>query len=274
MFLFQALASGSSGNAFLLRTPKATLLFDAGLRLPTLIKYLATEGVAPESISAVLLSHEHRDHCVSARDLAVRHNATVCANVDVLRAVGLHELPRAQVLENERPTLFGDVVVTSFPVQHDAVRPVGFLIEVEGRTITIATDLGHATTEVTAAVAAADLVVLEANHDAGLLRNGRYPAHLRKRVAGPTGHLSNEQAGALLAAHLKTADTEVWLAHLSRENNTSALALKTVRSFLGGGRREFGSVGIALRDRPSLRWTGATRPRQLSLFAGWSGVSG
>lgn len=272
MFVFQALASGSSGNAYLLRTAKTTLLFDAGLRFPTLVKFLTGEGLAPQNLSAVLLSHEHRDHCASARDLAVRHDATICANADVLRAAGLHELPHAHILEIGQPHLFGDVLVRCFPVHHDAVRPVGFQVEVDGRTITIATDLGHASAEVSAAVAAADLVVLESNHDSELLHRGRYPPHLRKRVSGPNGHLSNSQAGALLAERLKSTETEVWLAHLSRENNTPALALKTVRGFLGAGRRDSVPVGVALRDRPSLRWTGEARPRQLSLFSGWGGA--
>lgn len=273
MFVFQALASGSSGNAYLLRTQRTTLLFEAGLRLPVLLGYLAAEGVHPESLTGIFISHEHRDHCASARDLAASHGATVCANVDVLRALGLHEFPRAHILELQQPILFGDVEVRCFPVQHDAVSPVGFLIQVAGRAIAIATDLGEATPAVTAAVKCADLVVLEANHDPDLLHNGRYPRHLQRRVAGPTGHLSNGQAGALLADSLKDSETEIWLAHLSKANNTPALALKTVRNGLRNGLLDSPTVGVALRDRPSLRWTGARRPRQLSLFSGWESAS-
>jgi phosphoribosyl 1,2-cyclic phosphodiesterase len=264
---FRSLASGSSGNSFLLRTHKANLLFDAGIRLASLERYLAAEGVAPDELSAVLISHEHRDHCTSALDLAQRYNVPIWANFDVLKAAGLHRLPTAAVLEVGKPMMFGDVEVRSFPVPHDAVQPVGFTARVGERTVTIATDLGRATTEVTEAVASADLVVLEANHDPEMLWNGSYPPHLQRRVAGPTGHLANEQCADILVRHAKGEHIEVWLAHLSRNNNTATLALKTV----GGMLKTMGlgsvRVAVALRDRPSAVWTGAGRPTQLSLFS-------
>jgi phosphoribosyl 1,2-cyclic phosphodiesterase len=163
--------------------------------------------------------------------------------------------------------LFGDVEVTSFPVSHDAVRPVGFLIRTGERTVTIATDLGEATPELLEAVAASDLVVLEANHDVDMLRHGRYPYHLRRRVASRTGHLSNTQAAAILEQHLKGEETEVWLAHLSKENNLPKVALKTVQQALRATGLGAAQAQVALRDRPSVRWTGMPRPRQLSLFS-------
>lgn len=266
MFAFQALASGSSGNAYLLRTAKVTLLIEAGLRLPVLTRFLAAEGVSPRDLTAVLISHEHRDHCVSARDLADEHRIPVGANIEVLRAAGLSHLPDALIVEPNRPTLIGDVEVTTFPVRHDAVCPVGFLLRIGDRTIALATDLGEVNGDVIDAVALADLVVLEANHDVEMLAQSRYPHRLRKRVAGPTGHLSNAQAGRVLADNLKSADTQIWLAHLSKENNTAALAARTVRRWLGSSQHGPVAVDVALRDRPSLRWNGQTRPRQLSLF--------
>lgn len=266
--LFRALASGSSGNAYVLRTPRTTLLFEAGLRLPALSRALAAESLSPEDLSAVLISHEHRDHCVAAEDLATRHHVPVYANEDVLRAVGVAGLPEASVLEVGRPTMFGDIEITTFPVSHDAVRPVGYIARHDGRTIVIATDLGNATPEVVDAVGQADLLVLEANHDTEMLNNGRYPYHLRRRVSGPTGHLSNSQAATVLVKHVKGEDVDVWLAHLSKENNTPSLALRTVQRSLRAVGLDSLSVGVALRDRPSLRWTGQGRPRQLSLFSG------
>jgi phosphoribosyl 1,2-cyclic phosphodiesterase len=266
------LASGSSGNAYLLRTDKVSLLFDAGLGMPKLEKYLATEGVAPAAISAAFISHEHRDHCLSASELAADHGVSIWSNADVLRAAGLHDLPESRLIEVGRSLLFGDVEVTCFPVQHDSVCPVGFLIRVADRTVVIATDLGHPTEPVAEAVQLADLLVLEANHDSELLHNGRYPYHLRRRVSGPNGHLSNSQAASILVKHVRDERTEVWLAHLSKENNSPSLALKTVRSYLKAGGLAAMSVGVAQRDRPSLRWTGLPRPRQLSLFAGFQGA--
>jgi phosphoribosyl 1,2-cyclic phosphodiesterase len=267
VFLFRALASGSSGNAYLLRTSKVSLLFEAGLRLPKLEGYLRSEGVVPRALSAVLVSHEHRDHCVAAPDLASNFGVPVCANTEVLRAVGLHDHPRAQVLAVGQPRMFGDVEVTSFPVQHDSVCPVGFLIKTSGRTIAIATDLGNTTPEVAEAISTANLIVLEANHDTDMLHNGRYPHHLRRRVAGPTGHLSNTQAAGILLKNVQNEDVEVWLAHLSKENNSPTLAVKTVRSYLKSGGLTSLPVAVVQRDRPSLSWTGQARPKQLSLFS-------
>jgi phosphoribosyl 1,2-cyclic phosphodiesterase len=268
VFAFRSLASGSSGNAYLLKTGKATLLFEAGLRLPTLKKYLAAEDVTLDRLSAVLISHEHRDHCIAARELAEEYNVPIWANADVLRAAGLHGLPSSAVLEVNAPTLFGDVEVTCFPISHDAVRPVGFCIRLPERTIVVATDLGEVSDGVAKCIGEADLVVLEANHDTEMLQQGRYPYHLRRRVSGPTGHLSNAQAGAVLSRRLKDESVEVWLAHLSKENNTPATALRTVRRLLKAAGLTGVLPGVALRDRPSLRWTGVPRPRQLSLFSG------
>lgn len=270
MLLFRALASGSSGNAYLLRVRGTTLLFEAGLRLPRLCQYLAAEEVDPRSIDAVLISHEHRDHCLAARDLATSFGTRICAELDVLRAAGLEDLPSSQVLDLDAPNLFGDVTVSCFPVDHDAVSTIGYLINADNRAIALATDLGSANDSVAAAVRSADLVVLEANHDREMLLNGRYPHHLRRRVGGPAGHLSNSQSGGILARNVCGEAPEVWLAHLSKENNTPALALRTVRRFLKAAGRDDVPVDVAGRDRPSLRWTGRPRPRQLELFSGVS----
>lgn len=272
MFLFRALASGSSGNAYLLRSGPTALLVDAGLPLSRLTKYLAQEDLRPGELTGVLISHEHRDHCTAARDLATRCHVPVWANCEVLAAAGVHDLPQARVLDIGRPVLIGDIEVTAFPVLHDAVSPVGFQLASPQRTITVATDLGDLTDEVVTAVRRADLVVLEANHDLELLQRSRYPAHLRARVAGRTGHLSNVQAARAIAAHARDDQAEVWLAHLSRENNTPRLALQTVRQALKMAGRTLG-VEVVRRDTPSLRWTGAPRPRQLQLFAGWEASS-
>jgi len=266
---FRALASGSSGNAYLLRTDKVSLLFDAGLRWSTLRRFLLAEGIAPDGVSGVLISHEHRDHCGCVRDIAEQHGTTVWANPGVLRAAGLASLNSARVMETGTTTIFGDVAVTTFPVEHDAVDPVGFLIHVAGKSIAIATDLGRPSGPVARAVAEADLVVLESNHDAEMLHQGRYPYHLRRRVAGPTGHLSNAQAASILAENIRPRrGVEVWLAHLSKENNRPFLAIQTTRTDLKRAGKSEVRVDVALRDRPSLVWNGSTRPMQLSLFPG------
>jgi phosphoribosyl 1,2-cyclic phosphodiesterase len=266
VLIFKSLASGSSGNAYLLRTDKVAILLEAGVRLPNLRRALLAEGLQPADLSAVLVSHEHRDHCLFARELAERYSTHVWANERVLRAAGLDGVERAVILPVGAPTLFGDVEVTAFPVAHDASCPVGFHIRTSTRTIVVATDLGEVSSDLGDAVSSSDLIVLEANHDTEMLHQGRYPYHLRKRVAGPTGHLSNMQAASLLARTVRRTDVDVWLAHLSKENNTPELAVRTVKKHFKAAGQVPPSIGVALRDRPSLRWTGTPRPRQLSMF--------
>ena len=171
-----------------------------------------------------------------------------------------------------RRTAFGDVEVTSFPVSHDSVCPVGFLIRVGDRTITLATDLGIPNHDVLDAVQSGRF------GGAGVKPRPRYAApeplslsHLRQRVAGPQGHLSNTQAAGILVKHVKHEGVDVWLAHLSKENNTPSLALRTVQRSLKAVGWSAVGVAVAQRDRPSVRWNGAPRPRQLALFAGEAG---
>jgi len=261
-----ALASGSSGNAFLLRSRKTALLFDAGLTLPRLQAALRRDDVAVGQLSAVLLSHEHRDHALSARDLALLHDVPVWSNEAVLRAAGVHDLTQSAILPVGVPTLFGDVEVTTFHVSHDASCPVGFLVKTDCKVIVIATDLGCESEDLCTLIQGGDLVVLEANHDTQLLRQSRYPAHLQRRVSGPTGHLSNVQSASILSRHIRNENASVWLAHLSRENNTPALALRTVQRALRHAGLAHVAIDIALRDKPSMRWDTEPRPVQMSLF--------
>lgn len=267
MLVFRSLASGSSGNSYLLRTSKTTLLFDAGLPVKRMLRALATEDVEPGQIAGIVISHEHRDHCAGARDLAEAHGIPIWANAEALRAAGLHDCPHSALLAPGKPAAFADVDVVSFPVSHDAASPVGFFVRTPHRTITIATDLGQTDEVLGEAVALSDLVILEANHDVEMLQRGRYPYHLRRRVSSVTGHLSNVQAAAFLSTHVKGPQVEIWLAHLSKENNTSNLATRTVRRALSIAGIGNASVSVALRDKPSLRWTGVMRPTQLSLLS-------
>jgi phosphoribosyl 1,2-cyclic phosphodiesterase len=270
VLLLRAIASGSSGNAFLLKTGHVSLLFDAGIPIKRLASALRADGVSPQSLTAVFISHEHRDHCLAAGDLADFYDIPIWANSEALRAAGLHERPQAAVFESAASYHFGDVEVSTFPVAHDAAAPVGFLIKTDGRTITLATDLGTVTEDVSSAIRISDLVVLEANHDLEMLHSGRYPYHLRRRVSSSTGHLSNDQAADALCNAVAGEDVEVWLAHLSRENNSPMLATSTVRRALHGVGLNGVSLRVARRDKPSLSWNGAARPRQLSLFGSQS----
>jgi len=252
------LASGSSGNAYLVQVGEVSVLLDAGLPGPVLERFLAARGVAPRSLSAIFLSHEHSDHVRGAGALARRHAIPVVANAGTFAAaaLALGDLPERVELAAGHACQAGALAVCTFPVSHDAREPVGFWVSAEGRHVCICTDLGEPTPAIREPLAAADLLILEANHDPHRLWDGPYPPALKRRIAGPRGHLANADAAALLLEVGRDGRPRtVWLAHLSATNNTPALADAAVRGALA--RAEYGHLTLAVagRDRPTQIWT-------------------
>ncbi|MFT4040770.1 MAG: MBL fold metallo-hydrolase [Thermomicrobiales bacterium] len=227
-----SLGSGSSGNALLVQTPRATLLVDCGVGVRKLTAALAQHGQRLSDVDAVLLSHEHVDHNKEAGRLQ-RAGATIVSTRGALTAsaltAGAHE-----VVSPDRPVTVQDVEVTGIAVRHDAAEPCGFLIQAAGITICAFTDLGSVSGGIAEAVAASDLVVMEANHDEQMLRRGPYPVHLQRRILAETGHLSNATSGELLAGALRQArqSPTIWLAHLSETNNRPRTAITAVTQHL------------------------------------------
>jgi phosphoribosyl 1,2-cyclic phosphodiesterase len=233
----RSLASGSDGNALLIDAGSTRLLLDAGLPARRLEQALQATGVAPASLSAVLLSHEHTDHSQGLASLARRHALPVYLTAGTARhCAGLAGL-RLELIEPAGGFQIGQTTITTIPLRHDAAEPCGFCVSGDGWTITLLTDFGAPDAHLIAPIAAADLVVIEANHDLDRLWSGPYSWPLKRRIASPTGHLCNDDCGALLAAALTDhRQRTVWLAHLSAENNEAGLALAT--------------VGRQLADRP------------------------
>ena len=235
------LSSGSQGNATLVEFGSARLLVDAGLSARRLGQRLKSFGVSPGDIDCILLSHEHGDHTQGAERFSKRHHVPVASSAETLEAMDLSPLhfsewialPRAERLD------LGGVQVESFPVPHDAARPVGFVIHGDGMRVGIATDLGHVTTLVLERLRGCDVLMVEANHDEIMLRDGPYPWHLKQRVRGRLGHLSNHEAAALLRRTVDGSCRAVILAHLSERNNTQALARRAAAAALqaAGGKR-------------------------------------
>jgi len=256
-----SLASGSSGNAFLVEAGTTSLLLDAGLPAPALERYLWMRNIAPGTLSAIFVSHEHIDHVRGAGALSRRHGVPVVANAATFIA-GVDALgtPAEQVvLPVGGECRVGPVTVRTFSVSHDAADTVGFWIEAEGKHVCICTDLGIDTPSIAAPLAAADLLVLEANHDIDRLWRGPYPPALKRRVAGPRGHLANADAARLVLDLAQSGRPRtIWLAHLSATNNTPALAYAAVADPLRRAEITHCAVAVAARDRPSLVWDSAT----------------
>lgn len=242
----RSLYSGSSGNAYLLQTERATILIDAGGSRRRLVQALAACGVRPTDILAVLVTHEHSDHVGALRLFQRECSAPIVADSLTLHATGLTDGP-TRVLPTGGTIEFGDLVVTSFATPHDAISPAGYVVRADGCTVALATDLGHTPPALVERLRGADLLILEANHDVELLRAGRYPAQLKARILGPRGHLSNDQCAATALAVLSGRPQHLWLAHLSADNNRPTLARAVVSEALRQAGAE--AVGVEVLDR-------------------------
>ena len=263
-----SLASGSSGNCMLVRDDDAVFLIDAGISAVRLVQALAYMEVAPADLAGMFITHEHWDHIAGAVEMAGTYGVPILANASTLAYIeGARDVPH-RVLDVGEEMPIGSLAVRSFPVSHDAACTVGYSISGPGAVVCMATDTGIITPELRADALDANLLIIESNHDTHMLRSGPYPPHLKQRILGNKGHLSNETTSGLLA---ELADSgraiSVWLAHLSKTNNNPKTALATAKQLLGSS---FGSslhVEVAKRGAPSLHWRQDARPFQMSLFS-------
>ncbi len=247
-----SLGSGSSGNALLVEAGpqgRTRLLVDAGFGGRDLVDRLRRVGVTPAQISGILLTHEHSDHILGIPFLQKRYSVPLIANDLTLAAaetVLAEKLSLTTVLPVGTPRRIGDIEVRSFAVSHDAIAPCGYLLSAGGCRVCVAIDSGEVTDTMLEAIAQADLLVLESNHDRERLLRGPYPYHLKQRILSATGHLSNMQAAeAVLRTWRSDGVRWLWLSHLSRTNNTPRLALETMRSSIEAAKASLAHIHIS-----------------------------
>ena len=246
--LVRSLRSGSSGNALLVRSDSGSgiaVLIDAGGPYRSLYSAIRSHGVEKGQLAAVLLTHDHSDHVYSAGRIAAEYDAPVVANKATLEKVGLAH--SGVVLQTGGEKGFGSIIVRSFPAPHDGVETVGYRAEVDGYSVAVATDLGEVTPDILDAMQNSDVVVLEANHDPKLLWRGPYPQFLKRRIAGPLGHLSNLQAAKAATVICGERTRCLWLAHLSEANNDPAIAAGVVCNSLVEAKKDW--IDVQVLDR-------------------------
>jgi phosphoribosyl 1,2-cyclic phosphodiesterase len=239
-----SLGSGSSGNALLIQTGQTAVLVDAGLPARALVSRLRQAGVAPQTITAIFLTHEHHDHCCGAAAFSRQFGAALVSDPRTMAAVmardqrepggeqsGARRVERLELAVG-RSTTIGSLTARSFPISHDAVAPCGYLISSGAWRVCLVTDTGIINQPIIEAMIESSLLVIESNHDRARLLNGPYPWHLKQRILSPTGHLSNEQTSEALLRVLDDAPRWVWLGHLSRTNNTPDIARAHLRERL------------------------------------------
>ncbi len=269
------LGSGSRGNATYVEAGKTRILVDAGFSGRQIADRLARVGVAVETLDALVVTHEHGDHLRGIGVLARRYRLPVYLTQATLEVAGatFRGTERIVPFRAGHPFRLGALRVDPFPTVHDAVDPVALTLIAEGcgSRLGIATDLGRPTAGIRHALSGCHFLILEANHDEGLLRTGPYPPSVQARIASSHGHLSNRGAARFLGELLHPGLAGVLLAHLSAECNDPDRASSVVRPVLEDAGWE-GWFGVAAQDHPSplldllhLRRS-ASRAGQLSLL--------
>ena len=249
---FSVLASGSSGNACYVETAQSRILIDAGLSCRETIKRLELIDVDPKSIQALIITHEHSDHIKGAGPVARRLDIPVYINRSTLNKgiKTLGNLSRPVTIHTGQTITINDLFVETFTKCHDAVDPMGLVVASNGVRLGLVTDLGRSTRMLEDRLRGCQGLIVEFNHDEGMLEEGPYPLYLKRRIRGPDGHLSNKEGLALLKALLHDDLGVVILAHLSEANNLPEKAFQELETALGRWGRKSPKILLSHQDRP------------------------
>ena len=253
---FCSFGSGSSGNSCYIGSAEGGLIVDVGIRAEELERGLEANGVSMKHVKGVLLTHDHSDHVkyVYALLRNHRHLKLFCTNRVLNGMLRKHSISK-RIKEyhvpvfKEIPFKMLDFEITAFDVPHDGSDNMGFSIEFDDRRFVIATDLGEVTERARYYMGRATYLMIEANYDAHMLRMGRYPEYLKARIASGSGHLDNRQTAAFLSDIINPRLNHIFLCHLSKDNNTPQIALRTVREALEAKGIKVGNAMETVEDR-------------------------
>lgn len=226
-----SLNSGSNGNAYYVGNQEEAILVDAGISCREIEKRMLQLGLNIRKLKAILVSHEHTDHTRGITRLANKYELAVYMTPATAQNNGPYLVKRLSIpFESDCSFLVGQLQVTPFRKFHDAADPHSFIIEHQGTVVGVFTDIGKVCDKLTQYFKRCHAAFLEANYDTHLLETGRYPYHLKERIRGGEGHLSNDEAYSLFRDHQPPHMTHILLSHLSRDNNDSEKALALFQS--------------------------------------------
>ncbi|MCR5835474.1 MAG: MBL fold metallo-hydrolase [Lachnospiraceae bacterium] len=256
-----SIASGSSGNSICVTNEKEGFLIDAGISKKRIEEGLKVADIAPENLKGILITHEHSDHIKGLGVFLRKYKTPVYATGKTIKyilsssSVGKVDTDLFFEIGPDKEFKLGEFGIRPFRVSHDAVDPVAYRFSENDKAAAVVTDLGYYDDYIVDNLKGLDAVLLESNHDVNMLQTGPYPYHLKQRIWGNKGHLSNETAGRLLDTIAGERLKNVILGHLSNENNYPELAFEAVRNEVNAGigqycANDFNLV-VARRDMPS-----------------------
>ena len=253
MFQFCSLYSGSSGNSLFIQTENTKVLIDAGESAKKIVDALSSINVTPNDLDAILVTHEHSDHVKGLGTLSKKYNIPVYANSQTWEAMPEQN---AKIIESNKKHFnpsenfeIGDLKIHPFKIPHDAATPCGFNFFHKNTKRSIATDIGHMTSNIIHTLEDSSFLLLESNYDPNVLKCSKYPYSLKERIAGPNGHLPNIEAGKTISYLLNSGLKKVMLGHLSKENNFPELAYKTVMDELIENNYKENSISLNIASR-------------------------
>lgn len=238
MIKFMSLSSGSCGNCYYLGTEKEGIVIDAGVSLRRLKKVFQEYDLSLDSVMGVLVTHDHLDHIRHLGSFCKRLSKPVYTAEAIHNALARHTFtaptigPCRRILAEGEWNRIGDVNVRYFVVPHDATQTVGYAIEIEGHRFVIMTDIGRMTDEAVEYARTADTVVVESNYDIDMLMSGPYTYELKMRIVQGCGHLSNDECASAIRRFWHPGLRNLFLCHLSENNNTHDLAYKSASGAL------------------------------------------
>lgn len=256
MLNFCSLYSGSSGNCLYVESENTKLLIDAGVSLKKIENGLESINVDISSLDGVLVTHEHSDHVQSLGNLSKKFNLSVFANSQTFDAMPKQKdkIDSKNIIkftENEKFCI-NDIEIIPFSIPHDASNPCGFTFSCGNDKMSIATDIGHMTNNILKELEGSKFILLESNYDTEVLKCSKYPFPLKKRIAGPSGHLSNEMAGKVINYLINNNLQTAMLGHLSKESNFPELAYQTVVDEILSAGTDINKISLSVASRDTV----------------------
>lgn len=257
---FSVLASGSSGNAIYVENDEHCFLVDVGLSGKKMDQLFQEIDRDIKKLSGIFITHEHSDHIKGLGVLARKYGVPIFANEKTWSAMDplIGNVPLDQRFQFDMETVkkFGSIDIQSFAVSHDAVDPMFYIFHENGRKLVLITDTGYVSDRMKGHIKGADSFVFESNHDVSMLQMGRYPWSIKRRILSDVGHVSNEDAAVAMSEVIDMKNTNIYLSHLSKDNNMKDLARMSVTQTLQ-------SCGVIAGEYVHLHDTDANKPTEL-----------